>query len=152
MSLNDRIRWNCSGCGQLFKSPPQNAGKQVVCTCGLELMIPVPDQSVGTLKNPPAEIRSEPVQLAGDRILWNCPECDQRYKTPARMAGKNITCTTCTTRIQVPTPEVPETEPERLRWACGGCDLTFQTTTALAGQIIECPSCQAAIPVPDGSE
>ena len=95
-----------------------------------------------------------------DRISWNCPHCDQLYKTPIDMAGKSINCSQCEATVDVPVPDdvsmdddsvtqSPVTEILRLRWSCSYCNLTFQTTPELGGQIIECPSCQAAISVPD---
>lgn len=145
MAISGRIRWNCSECGQLYKTRNEMAGETITCNgCEAKQVVPIPpelqnaDAKQSATDPPKRNIK----QIEQQRIRWNCPECNQLYKSPVKIAGQSIDCSTCNATLTVPN------ETARLRWSCTHCDLTFRTTSALAGQIIECPQCNSPIPVP----
>jgi DNA-directed RNA polymerase subunit M/transcription elongation factor TFIIS len=105
-------------------------------------------------------------------IAFSCPECGKQYKVKDELAGKPVTCKSCSAPIRVPSRTVaasvpsPEVEslavealvesaadqanapPDEFEFECPNCIETVKLDVKFAGKQAQCPNCKRVIRVP----
>ena len=101
-------------------------------------------------------------------IAFSCPECGKQYKVKDELAGKPVTCKTCSAAIRVPVATVaasvpaPEVEslavealvepaadgaaaaPDQIEFECPNCIETVKLDAKFAGKQAQCPTASAS--------
>jgi len=96
----------CGECGQRFAAAPHLWGTQVACpSCQKPLRIPdfnkqepaqaAPPQASGQAAAPRQQAAFAPIEVG-------CAACKQRFAAPQELAGKELSCPSCSAVIRVP--------------------------------------------------
>jgi DNA-directed RNA polymerase subunit RPC12/RpoP len=90
---------------------------------------------------------------SGDRILFWCKNCGQKYHLPRYLAGKAGVCIKCNDYLFIPSESQTEQKtPKNIVFPCKFCGEKLKKPGKLIGTKVKCSKCGEKVVVPEKSQ
>ncbi len=143
--LKKMVVFPCEHCGKKLWKAQELAGTKIECSqCGGKIIVPA-ESEISALEQTGLSL--------GNKILFWCSCCGQKYRLPRQLAGKSATCDKCCNDLLI--PAVSQTEPilvETIVFPCVHCKAKLRKVKKFAGREIVCHECGGKVLVPRKSQ
>jgi len=144
-ALTKMIVFACAHCGSKQRKSRKLIGTEAECVnCGEKNIVPEKSRTSSLPKGG---------ETQGDRILFWCDYCGQKYRLPGHLAGKTVNCDRCSNDFTI--PDKSQSRPvlkKTVIFPCEHCGQKQWKAVEQIGEELECEKCGGVNTVPEESK